>query len=261
MKIPLATLTTDFGLSDPFVGIMKGVALGVAPQARIVDLTHLVPPQGVAEAALVLKQSWRYFPKYSLHTVVVDPGVGSHRDIVLVRTPSALFLAPDNGVLTYALEDQKILDARQVSNPHYFLASVSNTFHGRDIFAPVMGHLLRGVSPALMGPAAGSLQLLPALPAFQAQAGSVKGMVLSADHFGNLLTNIPQGPFQARKIRGVGIRGKRVPGVFPSFASVELGSLGAVWGSSGHLEIFLRNGNAAQSLQAHVGDEVVLELE
>jgi S-adenosylmethionine hydrolase len=261
MKIPLATLTTDFGLADPYVGIMKGVIYGIAPQSRVVDLSHQVPPQGVAEAAMVLKQAVPYFPKGSLHCVVVDPGVGGNRDIVLVRTADAVFLAPDNGVLTYVLEGRRILSAYTVKNEHYFLDQVSATFHGRDIFAPVIGHLLRGVNPNLFGPPAQGLQLLPALPAFQISAREARGMILSADHFGNLVTNFPQGPFQKRRIAQVKVRNHVVEGVSTHYAAVPEAALGAVWGSNGTLELFVRNGSAARLLDARVGDEVLLTLE
>src|SRR5260221_2335582 len=140
MRVSCTSLTTDFGLADPFGGIMKGVIYSIAPQARVIDITHQVPPQGVVEAGLSLKQSAPYFPLHSLHVCVVDPGVGTDRDVVLVRTPGALFLAPDNGVLTYVLEGRKIISVHLVSNPHYFLPKVSTTFHGRDIFAPVAAH-------------------------------------------------------------------------------------------------------------------------
>jgi S-adenosylmethionine hydrolase len=260
MKLSLATLTTDFGLVDPFVGIMKGVVLGIAPQARMVDLTHQIPPQGVTEAGMALKQAAPFFPKYTLHVVVVDPGVGSSRDIILVRVADALFLAPDNGVLTYVLEGRRIVSAHTVKNPAYCLPVVSSTFHGRDIFAPVMGHLLRGVNPHLFGPPAQGLQLLPALPAYQIGQGAARGAVLSADHFGNLTTNLPQGPFQARRVTAVHVRGRIIPGISPHYSAVSEGSLGAVWGSNGHLEIFLRNGSAQKALEIKVGDEVALSL-
>src|SRR6476646_2301973 len=125
MRVSCISLTTDFGIMDPFVGIMKGVILSIAPNARLVDITHQIPPQGVVEAGLCLKQSAPYFPKDTLHVCVVDPGVGTARDVVFVRTLGASFLAPDNGVLTYALEGRKIISVNVVTNPHYFLPVVS----------------------------------------------------------------------------------------------------------------------------------------
>jgi S-adenosylmethionine hydrolase len=260
MKLALATLTTDFGLRDPHVAMMKGVIYGVAPQARVVDISHEIAPQGVAEAAMALKQAVPFFPRHSLHAVVVDPGVGSQRDIVLVRTAEALFLAPDNGVLTYVLDGRKILSAQAVKNPHYFLPQVSQTFQGRDIFAPVIGHLLRGVNPHLFGPLVPGLQLLPSLPAYTLHEGTARGLVLSFDHFGNLQTNLPQGPFATHPISAVLVRGRIIPGVSSHYAAVAAGGLGAVWGSQGLLEIFQRNGSAQRLLEARVGDEVALSM-
>ncbi|MES2201865.1 MAG: SAM-dependent chlorinase/fluorinase [candidate division FCPU426 bacterium] len=260
MEIPLVTLTTDFGLSDPFAGIMKGVIHTLAPKAVIVDISHQVPPQGLIEAGLILKQSAPYFPPQSLHICVVDPGVGSARDIVLVQTPDATFLAPDNGVLTYVLEGRPILMSRLVTNPLYFLPKVSATFHGRDIFAPVAGHLLMGADPHLLGPAAGKLFLLPSLPQVQWEGDTARGRVISADRFGNLLTNVPEALFSGRRVTSVLVKGRILRGLSPSYSSVEPGEIGALWESTGHLEIFERNGSAAKHLGASNGDEVILTL-
>jgi len=260
MKLALATLTTDFGLRDPHVAMMKGIIYGLVPQARLVDITHEIAPQGVAEAALALKQAVPCFPRHCLHTVVVDPGVGGHRDIVLVRTPEALFLAPDNGVLTYVLDGRKILSAHAVKNRHYALPQVSQTFHGRDIFAPAIGHLLRGVNPHLFGPPAPGLQLLPSLPAYSIGEGIARGLVLGFDHFGNLQTNLPQGPLQGRAISAVHVRGRIIPGICSHYAAAPEGGMGALWGCQGTLEVFSRNGSAQRLLEARVGDEVALSL-
>jgi S-adenosylmethionine hydrolase len=258
LSVSCISLTTDFGTVDPFVGIMKGVVLSIAPQARIVDITHDIPPQGVVEAGLCLKQSASFFPKDSLHVCVVDPGVGSSREIVLVRTDGASFLAPDNGILTYALEGRKILSANVVTNPHYFLPVVSRTFHGRDIFAPVAAHLWLGVNPQLLGPAAGTLKLLPTFPQVQWEGDTARGRVISLDRFGNLLTNFPESSFQGRRISSVLLKGRVLGGLSSSYSAVGEGELGALWESTGHLEIFERNGSAARHLGAKTGDEVVL---
>jgi S-adenosylmethionine hydrolase len=260
MRVSCISLTTDFGLSDPFVGIMKGVIYSIAPQAKVIDVTHNIPPQGILEAGLSLKQSAPFFPLHSLHVCVVDPGVGSDRNIVLVRIPGAMFLAPDNGVLTYVLEGRKIVSVHHVTNPHYFLKNVSRTFHGRDIFAPVAAHLARGVNPPLFGPAANSIQLLPSLPQVQWEGDTVRGKVISMDRFGNLLTNVPEALLSAKRVTSVLVRGRIIHGLSPNYAAVDHRVLGALWESTGHLEIFERNGSAALHLEAHLGDEVVLTL-
>jgi S-adenosylmethionine hydrolase len=258
MRVSCITLTTDFGTTDPFVGIMKGVILGIAPKAVVVDITHQIPPQGVVEAGLCLKQAASFFPKDTLHVCVVDPGVGSGRDIVVVRTQGASFLAPDNGVLTYVLEGRKVLSANLVTNPHYFLPQVSRTFHGRDIFAPTAAHMARGVNPHLFGPPAGALKLLPSLPQVQWEGDTARGRIISTDRFGNLLSNFPESSFQGRRITSVLLKGRVLAGLSSSYSGVAEGELGALWESTGHLEIFCRNGSAQESLGAGPGDEVVL---
>ena len=258
MRVACVSLTTDFGLSDPFVGIMKGVICSVAPSARIIDISHNVPPQDVVTAGLILKQSVSYFPQHTLHVAVVDPGVGSDRDIVIVRTPGAAFLAPDNGLLTYALEGRKIISVNQVTNPHYFLDHVSRTFHGRDIFAPVAGHLCRGVNPHLFGSPAPTLKLLPALPQVIWDGETARGRVVAVDRFGNLLTNLPEASFHGHRIDSVHVKGRVLRGVSPHYAALAEGEPGAIWESTGHLEIYVRNGSAAKVLGAGPGDDVSL---
>src|SRR5690348_2761518 len=159
MPRPIVTLTTDFGLADHFVGTMKGVILGICPQAQIVDISHEVAPFAIAEGAYLVAQAYRYFPKKTVHVVVVDPGVGSGRRAILVEAAGQFFVAPDNGVLSmiYARERHRV---RAITNGRYFLKPVSQTFHGRDIFAPVAAHLAAGVSAAKIGKAVtGHIQL------------------------------------------------------------------------------------------------------
>src|SRR5580692_6769630 len=144
------TLTTDFGTSDHFVGVMKGVILGISPRARIVDITHEIAPYEVSEAAFVIAQAWRYFPKGSIHVVVVDPGVGSARRPILCEAEGQFFIAPDNGVLSM-IYDAGQHRVRVISNEKLFLKRVSKTFHGRDVFAPAAAHLSKGLTPAKFG--------------------------------------------------------------------------------------------------------------
>src|SRR5436305_5707584 len=151
MNRPILTLTTDFGLSDHYVGTMKGVILGICPQAQIVDVSHEVTPFEAAEGAFIVAQAYRYFPSRTIHVVVVDPGVGSARRPILVEAGGHYFIAPDNGVLTMVLDSHPGYSARHLTAREYFRGMVSQTFHGRDIFAPVAGHLALGVPPANFG--------------------------------------------------------------------------------------------------------------
>jgi S-adenosyl-L-methionine hydrolase (adenosine-forming) len=270
---PPIVLTTDFGFADPYVGVMKGVILNINPRAIIADLTHQVPPQNLRQAAFVLGSSFRFFPPNSIHVVVVDPGVGTERQAILLVTPDARFLAPDNGVLSRILSNY--LDeipggnpgivpvprncvAYQLTNPQYWLHPVSNTFHGRDIFAPVAGHLSLGVPPDAIGQQVSELVWLP-LPLPSYQSDGIHGEVIYADHFGNLITNIP-----GDKLAGAGkvlvqIKGRRITRLSQTFHSGGIptdSNLLALIGSHGYLEIAVRDGSAALALGAGPGEPV-----
>ncbi len=193
--------TTDFGLADPYAGVMKGVVLGINPRATIVDLTHQIQPQNVRQAAFALGNSYRFFPAEAIHVVVVDPGVGTSRRAVLLVTPRGRFLAPDNGVLSHVLRDcldhpperagrvgvPSGLAAYSLTNSQYWLHPVSHTFHGRDIFAPVAAHLSLGVPPEDLGDRVQDLAWLPA-PAPVYEGHRVQGEVIDVDYVGSLRT-------------------------------------------------------------------------
>src|SRR5262249_19353343 len=187
----IVALLTDYGLQDPYAGVMKGALLSVNPQARIVDLTHDIPPQDVREGSRVLAAARGYFPDGTVFVAVVDPGVGSDRAIVGVETDRQVFLAPDNGLLSF-LEDSIVRMVR-ITEAKYFLKPVSKTFHGRDIFAPVAGHLTRGVDLARFGPPLKQLTPLEASLPRRTPDGGIQGEVVTIDRFGNLITNIPAG--------------------------------------------------------------------
>ena len=188
MPTPILTLTTDFGLSDHYVGVMKGVILGICPQAQIVDISHEITAHEISEGGYVIAQSWRYFPKKTVHVVVVDPGVGSARRPILMEAGGHYFVAPDNGVLAPIFEAEKH-KIRLISNEHYFRKPVSRTFHGRDIFAPVAAHLARGVPPPHIGDVIEDyLKPLSEKPQ-QSGKRSWMGKVLKIDRFGNLITS------------------------------------------------------------------------
>lgn len=260
---PIVTLTTDFGLSDPFVGIMKGVIAGVCPAAHVIDLTHGVAAFNVLDGALAVWQSWRYFPSETVHVVVVDPGVGSERHPVLARMGSHWFVAPDNGVLT--LVEREVVRAkgsawhRQIKNLQYMLPVQSHTFHGRDIFAPAAAHLAgqieRGkVAAETFGPVIESLVRLEISEPVYHPDGSIDGVILKSDRFGNLLTNVPASELRSSTEGWVLEMGAiRIERFVRFYGEGEPGEIFAIPGSSGLLEIAMNRGSAREETGIHPG--------
>ncbi|RLA96831.1 MAG: hypothetical protein DRG32_04700 [Deltaproteobacteria bacterium] len=232
------TLLTDFGWQDGYVGAMKGVILRIAPETRIVDLAHEIPPHDITAAALVLRGTYRYFPEGSIHVVVVDPGVGGKRRPLLIATERYRFVGPDNGVFTFVLREEQGVRAYELRERRYFLPQVSSTFHGRDIFAPVAAHLALGEEPSRMGPPVPTEDLvqLP-IPEPQRRGEAVLGEVIYVDRFGNLVTNI-----SAQTLRGLGedlileIDEVEV-GIRKAYEEGKKGEVIALWGSWGLLEL------------------------
>ena len=265
----IITLLTDFGLVDPYVGVMKGVILGIAPTATVIDLTHDVPPQDILQGAFLLDTSWRSFPTGTIHVAVVDPGVGGERRALLVQGPEHTFLAPDNGLLSFVLPKEKKekiafkpyigpvpagFNAYALTNAKYWRHPVSPTFHGRDIFAPVAAHLSLGVLPEEMGEPVTSLTRL-ALPEARWLGDLLAGYVLHIDRFGNLVTNVPEALLrQEGQALTIEIGGRSITGLSLTYATGK--GLAALIGSHGNLEIAVRDGSAAQLLGAKVGDTV-----
>ena len=255
---PLITLTTDFGLADGYVGTMHGVILGICPTARIVDLCHDIPPQDVRRAAFVLYTTYRFFPPGVIHVVVVDPGVGSERRIIALQTKEAYFVAPDNGVLSYILAREEILEQVQLTRREFWLPTISHTFHGRDIMAPAAAHLARGVPLHDLGEPVADLVKFP-LPQPEMQPdGSIVGHILHVDRFGNLISDVRQELLSGRHNLVIQCAGQQIEGIQASYAAVAERELVALIGSSGHLEIAVRNGNAAERLHAQVGDVITV---
>jgi S-adenosylmethionine hydrolase len=252
-------LTTDFGTEDWFVGAMKGVILGLAPKATVVDITHDIPAGDIRSGAFALAAACRCFPKGTIHVAVIDPGVGSRRNAIAVRMRNQIFVGPDNGVLSLALAGEEIVAAHRLENEKYFRLPVSRTFHGRDVFAPVAAHLSRGVALARMGPKVGEFVKL-GLPAARVTKNGIHGEIIYLDRFGNAFTNItaellPQaGQPVARVLR----KGKRLCRVAEFYQAVSAGQPVAVIGSSGHLEIAVNGGNAASKLRLRIGDAIDL---
>jgi S-adenosyl-L-methionine hydrolase (adenosine-forming) len=263
------TLTTDFGLSDPYAGVMKGVILGINPRAIIVDFTHQIEPQNILQAGLVVKNSYPYFSKGTIHVLVVDPGVGTERRIVSIQTDDQIFLAPDNGVLTVILEDLQKCRAYEISDTRFFLNKVSNTFHGRDIFAPVAGHLSAGRGLHEMGQpihVQNLVQLAVSKPSLDGHL-TISGSIVSIDHFGNLITNIDQNFFDhtysedVRNRLRFRIKDKIIQGISLNYQSVKIKKPLVLFDSNGFLEISVNSGNAAMYFQARSGDRVWIELQ
>ena len=265
---PFITLTTDFGTEDPYVGMMKGVILGINPRASIVDISHYVQPQSIVSGAFIIGVGHRFFPSGTVHIVVVDPGVGSSRKLLLLETPRATFLAPDNGVLSRVLGEGTRepgpteagraslptgYRAFSLTNPEFWLYPVSNTFHGRDIFAPVAAHLSLGVPPQRLGEEERDIAWLPhSEPRWEGEV--LEGRVVHVDHFGNLITDIAGGLLEPWDGLEVEVAGQRITGLSRYYQERE--RLLAIVGSYGTLEVSIRDGSAGWELGLWAGEPV-----
>lgn len=256
-KRPLITLTTDFGLSDHYVGAMKGVIASICREATVVDISHSIPPQDIAAGAFTLFSSFHLFPAGTVHLVVVDPGVGSSRRALAVQTKNFYFVAPDNGVLDYSLSREPPEKVVELNNPRFFRKEMSQTFHGRDIFAPVAAHLARGVKLKALGSPVKDFTVRPLPEARRSQKG-IRGEVIHIDRFGNLITNIEAKEIQESLARRVVFRigNRRIRGLQSCYHDVRKGYPLALLGSSGFVELSLNEGNLARKLQAKRGDPV-----
>ena len=261
MLYPLITMTTDFGTCDHFVGTMKGVILGITPKTRIVDITHEVGPFEVSEGAFIIAQAYSYFPKRTIHVVVVDPGVGSTRRPIVAEIAGQYFVAPDNGVLSmiFSREQAKV---RHITNEKFFLHPVSRTFHGRDIFAPVAAHLANGVAPARFGKLIDDYLRLTLEKPTRTGKRVWTGVVLKLDRFGNLTTNFSIDEFPQVRTRpfelNVGL--EKVTRLALTFTECGPGELFVIVGSSGYLEVATNQGSAAKALGCGAGSPVELVL-
>ncbi len=256
---PLLTLTTDFGTRDAYVAAMKGVVLSLCPEARLVDVTHEVAPQDVMEAAFVLRGAVPFFPKDTVHLVVVDPGVGTARRPVALRHQGQWFVGPDNGLFTLVLDEAAPEAAVVLEDKRFWRSEApAATFHGRDIFAPAAAHLAAGTPLGALGPPAGPLEPLRwALPITDAQG--IQGWVVHVDRFGNAITNIPRGLLERHRC-GRPVKcyaGNAVLGAIqPTYGAVASGEPLLLFGSHGFLEIAVSSGNAAELLGIGKGTSV-----
>ncbi|MEP7367025.1 MAG: SAM-dependent chlorinase/fluorinase [Acidobacteriota bacterium] len=263
--MPIITLTTDFGLTDHYVGVMKGVILSLAPRATVVDITHDVPPFAVNEGAFQVSEAWSYFPKKTVHVVVVDPGVGSERRPILVEAGGHYFVGPDNGVLALVYGGAKAAakpKVRHITNQKLFGKQMSATFHGRDVFAPVAAHLAKGVKAAQVGPVIEDYLRPQAEKPVRTGHRVWQGTVLRIDRFGNLITNLLVSEFPAVLERPfVMIPGVvRVERLIRHYSEGGIGETAVIVGSSGYLEVVANQGSAAKILGVGVGAPVELSL-
>ena len=257
----IITLITDFGEKDEYAGVMKGVILKINPSCQIIDVTHQITPQAITEASFILGNSYPYFPKGTIHIVVVDPGVGSSRRPIVLSVHGHIFVGPDNGVFTtvYLKEGEK--RAYELTNKKYFLTNVSSTFHGRDVFAPVAAHLSLGLDPGELGK---EISYPITLDDFTPEIfkNQIKGKVIHSDRFGNLVTNIQRDVFasftQGKKFT-IRVAYMAVNSISSSYYEGREGDLLALFGSSEWLEISLKNGSAKDLLKSGKGEMVIVE--
>ena len=271
----IITLTTDFGLTDAYVAVTKGAILSVNPDVDIVDITHSIEPQNIVQGAFVLNNAYRYIPKQSIHIAVVDPGVGSKRCGVILKTPYALFVAPDNGILSWVINELSLnedssgqgslpftklllgegIEAVAITDPRVWRQPVSSTFHARDIFAPVAAGLSLGISLYEFGEKLNSLHVFPAQRPSADQEGSLLGHVIYVDHFGNLITDIRSTDLPNKAVV-IEIAGYHIQGLMRYYQETD--GLMAIFGSSGYIEISIPGKSACSYLGAQVGDEVTV---
>jgi len=258
---PIITLLTDFGISDPYVGIMKGIIADIAPNAKTIDLTHLIPPQNIRAGALALDRAYQYFPAGTIHLAVIDPGVGSTRQAIAIRAGHYLFVGPDNGLFTFVIkrakENHKQLRTFKLENPHFRLEPVSPVFHGRDLFAPAAAYLAAGAALEDFGVEIDNPVVLNVPFPEQTRRGW-SGEVWAVDHFGSLETNLDKSHLEGHDPKNIKVRvaGKTIVHCVSTFAEEKPGQLAAMLDSAGRLSISIVNGNAANVLSAGLGTPV-----
>jgi len=262
---PIVTLTTDFGLNDHFVGTVKGVIVDLVPNVQLVDICHAVQPFDVFDGALTISQAYSYFPSGTVHMVIVDPGVGSALRPIVLSTEKHMFVAPDNGVLSLIYDREERISVRHITAEHYFLQPVSNTFHARDVFAPIAAYLAIAVDPARMGGDVQDFVSFAAPRPKAADAGTLRGVVLKVDRFGNLITNITPkdapmlfadspAPFR------ITVGKKQITRIQSSYSEGAPGEVFGILGSMGYLEVAANRGSAAKLAEAAKGTDVTLAL-
>ncbi|MGA2716475.1 MAG: SAM-dependent chlorinase/fluorinase [Bryobacteraceae bacterium] len=262
MKRPVITLLTDFGSVDHYTGAIRGVILGICPNAQLVDISHEITPYAITEAAFTLAQAWRCFPKGTVHVIVVDPGVGSSRRPILAEAAGHRFVAPDNGVLTMLFDSVTGHKVREITASRFFREPVSRSFHGRDIFAPVAAHLATGLAPARLGKRIEDYARLAFARPTRTGPKQWSGVVLKIDRFGNVITNFESEAWKRLARQPFEMRiGAHCASVLASnYAERNAGELFAIAGSAGFLEVSMNQANAAVEIGIQPGDTVELRL-
>ncbi len=259
---PIITLITDFGLQDGYVGVMKGVIAKINPSAKIIDISNNIEPQDIFQAAYVLDSSYAHFPRGAIHVVVVDPGVGSKRKILCLKTKDYFFLAPDNGVLSFIIAREESPSIREVTNKKYFLPEISNTFHGRDIFAPAAAHLSREGIYKNLGKRVNEENEINLPKPIRSPGGVLTAEIIYVDGFGNLITNINREIINRINVKSrklvIIVGRRRLNKISDSYADAGDKEVVAIFGSSGYLEISVNCGNAKEILNLKKGDKLVL---
>jgi S-adenosylmethionine hydrolase len=257
----IITMLTDFGLRDHFVASMKGVVLSLNRDVNLVDITHLVPPHDIYTGAFLLGQAFSYFPQGTIHVAVVDPGVGTGRKVLAVTANGSYFVAPDNGILSYVQKYADDFQAYDVTADHYFRKPVSNTFHGRDIFAPIAAWISRDIPMRQLGDEMDTIVQIKIPDPERVKEGLIQAAVLAVDHFGNLITNLtpghlpefdPEKPLPFKVLAGK----REVTNCRKAYGEAEKGEVFLISGSSGYLEISMRGAAAAAALALKPGSPV-----
>jgi S-adenosyl-L-methionine hydrolase (adenosine-forming) len=260
--MPPITLTTDFGTRDHYVGAMKGVIRRLAPHTEIIDITHEVEPQNIIHTAFILRRIIEWYPTGTVHVAVVDPGVGSERRIIAGRYSGQIVIAPDNGIISLIHKQLRLEEIYAVENERFFLRHVSQTFHGRDIIAPVAARVATGVRLSQLGRRADDVEILEVATPKKHDPAGLMGCVLYVDHFGNLITNISHSlmveAYRKKKDLTVYIDGRRIGPVRDTYSDVPIGEPVAIVGSSAMLEISINCGRADQVLNARTETPVDL---
>jgi S-adenosylmethionine hydrolase len=257
----MITLTTDFGIEDAYVGSMKGVILSINPRVRLIDIAHQLPAHHIQRAAYLLREVCPRFPQGTIHVAVVDPGVGGQRSPLLLKIEERYYVGPDNGIFGLLLEDFTLQGAWKLENREFFLPSVSQTFHGRDIFAPVAAHLAAGIPPASFGPTLSDPKGCP-FPPHHEETEELRGQVVWVDRFGNCITNLTD-KIVSRWAQGasyvIEAASERIEHLSTSYESIPRGRVLALFNSMGFLEIACNQARADKKLDLVEGDPVILE--
>ncbi len=258
MKERFITLLTDFGTKDPYTASLKGAILTINPKVDIIDITHDIPPQDIFEAAFILKCTYKFFPRDTIHIAVVDPGVGGSRRPILVKTRDYMFVGPDNGIFSFILEEEEEKYIYHLNNRKYHLPVISDTFHGRDIFAPVAAHLSLGVNPEKVGELIETAFVLD-IPKPEIKKGKICGTIIHVDRFGNLITNISShlfNNFVGNNPFEIELAQRTIKKINRAYSESNPGELLAIFGSAGFLEISINLGNCSRELSLGKGDRI-----